>query len=353
MDGDAGLEHSSNQDGLSCEPPPPAEALQGGAPVHSQEVTRNRSGDLAIRLSRDDDGTRLWAIKGHSIELLFETDRHLAEIAPGRCLTVRFERPDGTRAAARCILPPDYRAGEARPAVMWVYPGTTIVDRPSAEHHLNYSGFFNLQLLAACGYVVIVPEIPDDGGRDLVDDLAASVCPALEAVASHGLIDRACVHLFGQSMGGWAVLALLAETDVFCSGIAMASISNLISAHGQFDPRCRHDAVVHEHLSGRRMIEECWHLPGPPSQHLARYVRNSPVFSAARISAPVLLIHGDQDPVPMAQAEEMFSALRNEGKTVQLIRYWGEGHVLSSPANVRDAWQRISRWLDLHSNTAS
>lgn len=355
MHAGAGSDDASNQDGLLCKPSSPAEALQD-APVYSQEVTRNCIGDLAIYLSRDDDGTRLWTAGVHGTELLFETDQHLAEITPSRFLTVQFERSDGTQASARCILPPDYCAGEARPAVMWVYPGTTIGDRPSPEQRLNYSGFFNLQLLAAQGYVVIVPEIPDHetwAGRDLVDGLVDAVRSALEAVASDGLIDRARVQLFGQSMGGWAVLTLLAETAFFRSGIAMASISNLISAHGQFDPRCRYDATVHEHLSGRRMIEECWHLPGAPSRHLARYVRNSPVFSVERISAPILLLHGDQDPVPMAQAEEMFSALRGAGKTVQLVRYWGEGHILSSPANVRDAWRRIVEWLDLHSLPAS
>jgi dipeptidyl aminopeptidase/acylaminoacyl peptidase len=55
--------------------------------------------------------------------------------------------------------------------------------------------------------------------------------------------------------------------------------------------------------------------------------------------------HGDQDFISIAQAEEMFSALRRVGKAAEFVRYWGEGHILSSPANIKDAWQRIFRWL--------
>ncbi len=29
-----------------------------------------------------------------------------------------------------------------------------------------------------------------------------------------------------------------------------------------------------------------------------------------------------------------------------LMPYWGEGHVVRSPANVRDMWQRIFEWFE-------
>jgi hypothetical protein len=38
--------------------------------------------------------------------------------------------------------------------------------------------------------------------------------------------------------------------------------------------------------------------------------------------------------------------LRYLGKHVRFVRYWGEGHVLSSPVNVADLWQRILEWLE-------
>jgi dipeptidyl aminopeptidase/acylaminoacyl peptidase len=52
----------------------------------------------------------------------------------------------------------------------------------------------------------------------------------------------------------------------------------------------------------------------------------------------LLLLHGDLDFVSLAQAEEVFSGLKRLGKEAEFIRYFGEGHVLSKPANIRDSW---------------
>jgi dipeptidyl aminopeptidase/acylaminoacyl peptidase len=76
-----------------------------------------------------------------------------------------------------------------------------------------------------------------------------------------------------------------------------------------------------------------------------RYASNSPVLLADRIQAPVLLIQGDQDPIPLSQGEEMFSALYRQGKDAEEVTYWGEGHIISSPGNVRDLYARAFGFL--------
>ena len=48
----------------------------------------------------------------------------------------------------------------------------------------------------------------------------------------------------------------------------------------------------------------------------------------------------------MAQGEEMFSALYRQGKDAQLMTFWGEGHVISSPANIRRLYGAAFDWLD-------
>ena len=57
-----------------------------------------------------------------------------------------------------------------------------------------------------------------------------------------------------------------------------------------------------------------------PWQDVARYARNSPMLNAERITAPVLMIHGDLDFVALAQGEEMFSALYRQDKDAVLVR---------------------------------
>ena len=68
--------------------------------------------------------------------------------------------------------------------------------------------------------------------------------------------------------------------------------------------------------------------------------------------APLMLIHGDYDFVDVNEAEQMFNALNRQGKDALFVRYWGEGHVIGSPANIRDMWWRITQWLDQHLDIA-
>lgn len=48
----------------------------------------------------------------------------------------------------------------------------------------------------------------------------------------------------------------------------------------------------------------------------------------------------------MQQGEQVFTALHRRNKRATFVRYWGEGHVLESPANIRDLWERIYDWFD-------
>jgi hypothetical protein len=60
-----------------------------------------------------------------------------------------------------------------------------------------------------------------------------------------------------------------------------------------------------------------------------------------------MIIQGDMDlSVSIQQGEEFFRSLQRQGKRAEFVRYWGEGHVLQSPANIRDAWNRIFAWFD-------
>jgi dipeptidyl aminopeptidase/acylaminoacyl peptidase len=61
-----------------------------------------------------------------------------------------------------------------------------------------------------------------------------------------------------------------------------------------------------------------------------------------------MIVHGDMDGAPIEQGEEAFMALWRQGKRARFVRYWGEGHVVASPANVRHLWSQIFDWLDVN-----
>ena len=52
------------------------------------------------------------------------------------------------------------------------------------------------------------------------------------------------------------------------------------------------------------------------------------------------------DSFAMEQFDEMYSALLRAGKDARYVRYWGEGHGPSSPANIRDMWTRFDAFME-------
>lgn len=329
-------------------------------PYESVEVTSHPERGQTIYLARSDDSTRVLRLANGEVSTLFETDTHMRAVLASARRHIPFTTTQGRHEMLLAILPPDYRGGEKRPAVVWVYPGTSVADNlVHRQHGINEPGAFNLHLLAARGFVVIVPGIPIDdearGGRELSECLADSILPACEAAMAAGYVNPEHIHVAGHSLGGWAALVLLSETDVFRSGVTLAATSNLLSRCD--DVRMRYGEICQD--DQQVMMEENFFLSGPPWRMLDRYVRNSPLFSVEKIKVPVLMLHGDQDYVAIGQSEQMFSALRSLGGKAELVRYWGEGHVLESPANIRDAWVRIIDWLgafclsDSHETPAS
>ncbi len=119
-----------------------------------------------------------------------------------------------------------------------------------------------------------------------------------------------------------------------------------MSLYGQFDARLRYEPDAHEYLLQSLAETGQLRMGAPPWQDPERYTRNSPLFTVGDVQTPLLIIQGDMDYVPLQQGEQFFGALYRQGKRARFVRYWGEGHVLQSPANVHDMWQQIFGWLD-------
>ena len=80
-------------------------------------------------------------------------------------------------------------------------------------------------------------------------------------------------------------------------------------------------------------------LSWPPTE----ISRRSNVFPhLGSIDAPLLLIHGDADPIcPLSHAVVAYRALAVQGHPVGLVVYPGEGHGFNRPENQRDCAQRL------------
>jgi hypothetical protein len=77
------------------------------------------------------------------------------------------------------------------------------------------------------------------------------------------------------------------------------------------------------------------------------YSRNSPVFHAAKVKTPLVILHNDQDgAVDFTQGVEYFNTLRRLDKPVVMLEYPGENHGLARPANQQDYTVRMKEFFD-------
>lgn len=329
---------------------PPTEGAMGWA-TDGVILAEHPASARRVVLEDDETGTRLHLVGAQGTgprRVLVEANTWRSAVEPGPIVDLPVESKRGRKLVVQCVLPPDFEPGKLVTTVMQVYMPTPGSIRLLRHHRITSAHYRNPQILAAQGHVVAIPQMPffeDEARTDVIGAMLDCLEPAIERMVEAGLADRRDIHLIGQSMGGWAVACLLARTKWFRSGIATAGVYNLLSFIGQFDVRHTHLSRYAAILSG---MARHWNIDAPPEVDITPYLLNSPALMANDIDAPLLLMHGDRDYVPIQQSEEMFSALRRSGKEAEFVRYWGEDHEPSSPANMRDFWRRVSRWLGEH-----
>jgi dipeptidyl aminopeptidase/acylaminoacyl peptidase len=86
---------------------------------------------------------------------------------------------------------------------------------------------------------------------------------------------------------------------------------------------------------------------GSLQQHRALLERISPIHRADRIVAPLMVVHGANDPrVPISETEQIVASLRARGRSVEYLRFEDEGHGLVRLENRLVAYPRIAEFLE-------
>lgn len=210
---------------------------------------------------------------------------------------------------------PRQRADVRPPLVVKAHPGPTANVATRLDWHTQY--------LASHGYAVA--EIDYRGstgyGRAFRNSLrgAWGHNDALDCadtgmhLASLGTADPHRMVIWGASAGGYTALRALILTDVFAGGIARSPV---------IDPR------TWRHTAPKFQAHHCDGLIGPWPRAVGQYHARSVLENAQAIASPVLLIHGDADPVtPVSQTRTLAAAL---GRRARLTVLPGEGHTWRS-----------------------
>ncbi len=293
----------------------------------------------------DRDPGQYWLIEqgGQRWRALARVQPGIDPAAMGRLSLHRVPARDGRSLPVWLTQPA--KGDGPRPAVVLVHGGPWV-------RGVSWRWSAMAQFLASRGYLVIQPEFRGSlgygdghwqaGFKQWGLAMQNDVADALQWAQQQGLAsEQACIA--GGSYGGYSTLiGLIQHPEQYRCGIAWAAVADLrLFLEGSL--------WVGDDISPQARSQGLPRLVGSIKTDAAQLEATSPVLQAARIKAPLLLIHGSDDlRVPLAHAERMRDALQAAGRPPEWVVYRDEGHGWRLPRNQADFAQRMERFLAEH-----
>jgi dipeptidyl aminopeptidase/acylaminoacyl peptidase len=90
-------------------------------------------------------------------------------------------------------------------------------------------------------------------------------------------------------------------------------------------------------------------LGDPFSADSTRLKRISPLFHTDKVTKPLIVLQGAQDPrVLQVESDEIVAGVRKNGVTVEYVLFEDEGHGFVKKENQIEAYSRILEFLDVY-----
>ncbi|HMH30204.1 MAG TPA: S9 family peptidase [Steroidobacteraceae bacterium] len=249
-------------------------------------------------------------------------------VLPRRVEFPTFDRVDGK---ARQIPAYVYEPASAgpHPVLISLHGGPESQFRPGFDPWIQY-------VVNELGFAVIAPNVRGSSGYGrtymaldngvLREDAVKDVGAMLVWIALQKSFDGKHVVVAGGSYGGYLSLATLVNySDRLRGGVDVSGIANFVSFLTNTAPY-RQDQRRAEYGDERDL-------------EMRSFLRRiSPLTNADRITRPLLVVHGKNDPrVPLSEAEQIVNKLRARGGEVWYLLAADEGHGYRKKQN-RDAY---------------
>ena len=253
---------------------------------------------------------------------------------------VRFTSFDGTVIPSIFYKPKGASNANKVPAVVYVHGG------PGGQTMRGYNA--QIQYLVNHGYAVLGINNRGSSGYGktffTADDRKHGQEPLWDCVeaktwlASLGWVDPQRIGIMGGSYGGYMTLAALAfRPEAFKVGIDIFGVSNWIRTLESIPP--------YWESQRKALYDEI----GDPVKDKAFLTATSPLFHAASIRKPLMVIQGANDPrVIKPESDEIVEAVRKNGVEVEYVVFADEGHGFSKKKNQAEASAKILAFLNKH-----
>jgi dipeptidyl aminopeptidase/acylaminoacyl peptidase len=268
---------------------------------------------------------------------LTDLNPQLRDIALGETEVITWKSTDGTPVEGVLLKPVGYQAGRKYPLIVEAHGGPTGATNAGFKANWGSPG----QVWAGQGWAVLYPNprgstnygekftranIMDWGGGDYRD-----IMTGVDDVIKRGIADSSKMAFEGWSYGGYMTAWVVSQTSRFKAARMGAGLSDLQSMYGTTDI----PGYIGTFFSGV-----------PTQKTLDFYRARSAITFVDNVTTPLLIQHGGSDQrVPVGQSMEYYRALKDRGKTVELVFYPREGHGLSEYYHQVDKMQRELDWM--------
>ncbi len=249
---------------------------------------------------------------------------------------ITWKVADGTEIEGWVVKPVGYQPGRSYPMVLKIHGG------PHGAYGQTF--FQTFHMLSASGFFVLYSnprgssnygnrfEYATRGNWHVMDseDFLNGVDAVLKKYPD---IDANRLGVSGGSYGGVSTNWLTATTNRFAAAVSSRGIANWYSWWGMSDIP--------------NMTE--FEFYGFPWEQPDRYTKLSPLTHVAKVTAPTLIIEGEEDwRTPMGEGEQWYMALKKLEVPTELVRYPRSSHGVSrngEPWLLVDRLERIRSWF--------
>ena len=253
---------------------------------------------------------------------------------------VTYKARDGLAIRSYLTLPRG-RAAKNLPLIIMPHGGPYGV-----RDSLSYND--EVQLLANRGYAVLQPNFRGSGGygeeffekgtgqigRAMQDDLDDAVAH----LVAEGIVDPERVCILGSSYGGYAAMwGAIRNPEIYRCAASFAGVSH-------FERQLAHSR---DYLFGRNRGRFWNRVDGDQTNFDLDDV--SPAVQVARLTRPLLLVHGEEDDiVPHDQYRLMVSRAESAGVEIETLSFPDAGHGFDTPEDEQRYYDTLLAFLARH-----